>query len=95
VLTNSLQPHVDTNNRIRFTFGDSSYIPVAGDWDGHIGDTPGVFRPSTGAWVLTNSLQPHVDTGNRVRFTYGDGRYVPLAGNWDGYQGDNAGVAGA
>jgi hypothetical protein len=46
-LTNSLQPQVDTGNRIRLTFGDASYLPVAGNWDCFGGDNPGVFQPSS------------------------------------------------
>lgn len=87
VLTNSLQPHLDTGNRIRFSYGNGSYIPVVGDWDGDGDDTAGVFQPSTGNGALTNSLQTHIDTGNRIRSRYGDSSYVPLAGNWDGHGG--------
>jgi murein DD-endopeptidase MepM/ murein hydrolase activator NlpD len=92
VLTNSLQPQVDTADRIRLTYGDDSYIPVAGDWDGDGRDTPGVFQPSSGRWVLTNSLQPQVDTGNRIRLTFGDASYLPVVGDWDGDGRDNPGV---
>ena len=84
VLTNSLKPDVETGNRIRFSFGGTSYIPDAGDWDGDGVDTAGVFQPSTGRWVLTNSLQPHTDTGDRIRFKFGDKKYLPVVGDWNG-----------
>jgi hypothetical protein len=33
---------VDTGNRIRFTYGDGRYVPLAGNWDGYQGDNAGV-----------------------------------------------------
>ncbi len=92
VLTDSLQPHIDTGDRVRFSFGTANYIPVVGDWDGDGVDTPGVFRPSNGQWVLTNSLQPHIDRHDRIRFKFGSKAYIPVVGDWDGDGIDTPGV---
>lgn len=92
ILTNSLQPDIDKENRVRFSYGSSAYIPVSGDWDGDGVDTAGVYAPKTGRWVLTNSLTPEVDRSDRIRFTFGSKIYLPVVGDWNGDGKDSPGV---
>lgn len=62
-------------------YGNSNWIPLAGDWDANGTATPGVYDPSTGWFYLRNSLTSGpADTS----FQYGNLGWIPIAGDWDG-----------
>src|SRR5213080_3441496 len=49
-----------------FGYGNSSDVPLSGDWNGDGIDTPGVFR--SGAWYLSNGYAGSTD----ISFGYGN-----------------------
>ncbi len=60
--------------------GDTSDLPIAGDWNGDGISTIGVYRSSVGQFFLSNSnTTPAVD----YLFTFGNPDDAPLAGRWD------------
>ncbi|HEY5155269.1 MAG TPA: hypothetical protein VIJ47_11080 [Acidimicrobiales bacterium] len=62
-----------------FGYGNSTDIPVCGDWNGDGIDTPGIVR--NGVWYLTNTVgKPTAD----LTFGYGDVNDIPVVGDWDG-----------
>jgi DNA-binding beta-propeller fold protein YncE len=74
-----------------FNFGNSTDIPVTGDWDGDGFKDVGVFRPSTGQWLL--------DVGNKdfsnnpvTGISFGGPGDVPVVGHWLGGLTDYIGV---
>ena len=72
----------------RVVWGDSTDIPVAGDWDGDGRDEIGLFRPSTRMWYLdydNNGLSDY-------RVGWGDSTDIPVAGDWDGDGRDEIGL---
>ncbi len=71
-------------------FGDSSDLPVAGDWNGDGIATIGIYRPSTGEFFLKdeNTFGAPVV----YNFTLGNPGDVPFAGDWDGDGKDSVGV---
>ncbi|MDL1921870.1 hypothetical protein FBQ95_04595 [Chloroflexi bacterium CFX3] len=71
-------------------FGDSSDLPVAGDWNGDGIATIGIYRPSTGEFFLkdANTFGAPVV----YNFTLGNPGDVPFAGDWDGDGKDSVGV---
>jgi hypothetical protein len=75
----------------QFNFGNSTDIPVSGDWDGDGLKDVGVFRPSTGQWFL--------DVGNKdysnnpvAGINFGGPGDVPIVGHWLGGSTDYIGV---
>jgi len=76
---------------VRFGPRRSSWIPIAGDWDGNGTSTPGLYDPATGTFRLENSLSGGaadilfaVDFPNR--------RALPVAGDWNGDGRDTVGL---
>jgi serine/threonine protein kinase len=71
-------------------FGQRGDLPIAGDWDGTGLDSPGVFRPSTGAFYLAgdNSAAPRL----AHTLTFGQSGDLPIAGDWTGSGRDGVGV---
>ncbi|HEY7833867.1 MAG TPA: hypothetical protein VIG30_09880 [Ktedonobacterales bacterium] len=71
-------------------FGNSSYYPVAGDWNGDGIDTVGVYNSSTAAF----SLKDTNTTGAPVvyHFTFGKPGDIPIVGDWTGSGHDGVGV---
>ncbi|MET8996011.1 hypothetical protein [Amycolatopsis sp. NPDC004169] len=71
-------------------FGDA---PLAGNWDGVGGDTPGVVRaaPDSFTWLERNSLSSGTAD---ITFYYGNGTRTDsvVGGDWDGVGGDGPGV---
>jgi len=62
-----------------FGYGNSTDIPVCGDWNGDGIDTPGIVR--NGVWYLTNTVgKPTAD----VVFGYGGPGDIPVVGDWNG-----------
>ena len=74
----------------RFTFGLSTDLPVAGDWNGDGKDAIGVYRPSTRTWFLDYDNDGVWDK----RFTFGLSTDLPVAGDWNGDGKDSVGVYG-
>lgn len=71
------------------TFGASTSLPVAGDWNGDGVDTIGVFDPATGVFQLRNSNGAGAPTV--YNFTFGTPGAYPVAGDWDGDGKDGVG----
>ncbi len=70
--------------------GDTSDLPVAGDWNGDGVDTIGVYRNSTGFFFLSDS-----NTSPAVTYSplFGNPGDTPFAGRWAGTMvGDGIGV---
>ncbi|MEU1424388.1 trypsin-like serine protease [Kitasatospora sp. NPDC005751] len=86
-LSDSAQSNVST--RATFDFGESPMIPLAGNWDGIGGDTPGAYDPTTAHFYLTNSLDGGPSTTD---FGFGDRDDVPLVGRWDGGRTSEVGI---
>jgi glucose/arabinose dehydrogenase len=61
-------------------FGQSGWLPVAGDWNNDGVDTIGVFDPNNGVFHLRNSNTPGAAS---VVFAFGGAGDTPLAGRWD------------
>ena len=61
----------------------STWLPVAGDWDGVKGDSIGLYSQTTGSYYLRNSNAPGPAD---LTFRYGPApnTWVPVVGNWDG-----------
>src|SRR5205814_1410243 len=64
-----------------FAYGDASWLPLAGDWDGNGTITIGVFDPKSATFYLRNSNSAGAAD---MTFQFGGGGWVPLAGDWDG-----------
>ena len=73
---------------ITFVYGDTTVVPVTGDWDGDGDDTPGWYRPSDKSWHLKNSYS---SGPSDIAFVYGDTTVVPVTGDWDGDGDDTPG----
>jgi hypothetical protein len=71
--------------------GNSTLIPLSGDWDGDGDDTPGLYDPASGAFFLKNTNAPGPAD---IVFTFGAGGlgYVPIKGDWDGDGKDTVGL---
>jgi hypothetical protein len=93
-LTNSLtDPAVTDYGFVYGPAGDSSVIPVVGDWDGDGKDGVGWYRPGDASWHLINGLAAPA-SGSSIAFVYGEvgNRSVtPVAGDWDGDGKDGVG----
>jgi hypothetical protein len=70
------------------TWGASTDIPVAGDWDGDGKDEIGLYRPSTQMWYLDYDNNGASD----YRVTWGESTDKPVAGDWDGDGKDEIGL---
>jgi hypothetical protein len=84
--------YLDYNNNAlsdyRIRWGDSTDIPVTGDWDGDNIDENGLYRPSTQMWYLdydNNGM-------SNYRIKWGDINDIPVAGDWDGDNIDEIGL---
>ncbi|HEV2854175.1 MAG TPA: PQQ-dependent sugar dehydrogenase [Thermoanaerobaculia bacterium] len=76
---------------VRFGPRRSTWLPIAGDWDGNGTATIGLYDPATGTFRLENSLSGgaadvllQVDSPSR--------RALPLAGDWNGDGRDTVGL---
>lgn len=69
----------------------TSFVPLAGDWDGDGDSTPGLYDPANGAFFLKNS---NSNGPADVVFTFGAGgnTYIPVVGDWDGDGDDTIGL---
>ncbi len=76
-----------------FTYGPSpsSFVPVAGDWNGDGVDSGGLYDPASGAFFLRNANTPGPAD---LVFTFGGGGLglQPLAGDWNGDGVDTIGL---
>ncbi len=72
-----------------FLYGDGSFRPVAGDWNGDGVATIGVFRD--GHWRLDTNGNGRVDEGD-LEFDFGQAGDVPVVGDWTGDGIDKMGV---
>jgi outer membrane protein assembly factor BamB len=70
------------------TWGASTDIPVAGDWDGDGKDEIGLFRPSTQMWYLDYDN----NGASNYQVTWGASTDIPVAGDWDGDGKDEIGL---
>ena len=71
-----------------FVWGDSTDIPLSGDWNGDGKDTAGLFRPSTCTWYFN-----YDNAGlSEYSFVWGDSTDIPVAGDWNGDGKDTAGL---
>ncbi|WP_053647939.1 trypsin-like serine protease [Streptomyces sp. XY431] len=86
-LSDSARSNVST--RAAFDFGKSPLIPLAGNWDGIGGDTPGAYDPTTAHFYLTNSLDGGPSTTD---FGFGNCGDVPVVGRWDGGRTTEVGI---
>lgn len=77
----------------RFVYGgDSSDLPVLGDFDGNGVQDVGLFRRAIGRWyLLTQRVGSQVQADVQVRFG-GEPTDVPLVGDWDGNGRDDLAV---
>jgi hypothetical protein len=84
--------YLDYNNNgasdFKVKWGESTDIPVAGDWDGDNKDEIGLWRPSTRMWYLDYDSNGASD----FRVTWGDSTDIPVAGDWDGDNKDEIGL---
>lgn len=81
-----------TSADIQFVFGNSTDVPVAGDWDGDGYDNIGVFR--NGAFYLDvngNRIWDGVGGGDALA-SFGTTGDVPVIGDWNGDGKDDLGV---
>ena len=70
-----------------FTFGQQGDIPLACDWDGSGGSSPGIYRK--GGWLLATS---NTQDSSSTFLQYGDTNDVPVCGDWDGNGTQTVGV---
>jgi hypothetical protein len=89
----------NTIGSIEFTFNqngaDSTWVPIAGDWNGDGTDTIGLYNPSNSNFYLRNSNT----TGSAdIQLGFGwvptppDPSLIPIAGDWDGNGTDTIGL---
>jgi hypothetical protein len=82
-------PEPVATTTLQFDFGDSTDLPVFGDWNGDGNRTAAVFRLVTATWYLTNtddaSDPPQV-------LAYGNPGDKPLSGDWNGTGTETIGV---
>ena len=71
-----------------FVWGDSTDIPVVGDWNGDGKDEVGLYRPSTRRWYFNYDNTG----GSEYSFVWGDGTDIPVVGDWNGDGKDTAGL---
>lgn len=64
-------------------YGNSNWIPLAGDWNNDKVFTPGTYDPNTGTFYLSNSNVPG-GPPDTPSFAYGNIGWIPIAGDWDG-----------
>jgi C1A family cysteine protease len=72
----------------RVVWGESTDIPVAGDWDGDGIDEIGLYRPLTRMWYLDYDNSGLSD----YRVVWGESTDIPVAGDWDGDGMDEIGL---
>ena len=76
---------------LRFGPRRSSWLPLAGDWDGDGKTTVALYDPATGIFRLKNTLQgTRADILLRVDSPSPDA--LPVAGDWDGDGDDTVGL---
>jgi hypothetical protein len=66
---------------LQFSFGNTTDLPLFGDWNGDGRRTPAVFRPAIATWYLSN-IENASDAPQQV--SYGSPGDLPLAGDWTG-----------
>ncbi len=64
---------------LQVTWGESTDIPLAGDWDNDGLDEIGLWRPSTAAWYLDYDNSG----GSDFRISWGASTDIPVTGDWD------------
>jgi hypothetical protein len=75
---------------IAVNFGDSSWKPITGDWNGDLIDTVGAYNSATGVFYIRNS---NTSGGAETAFVLGNPNDTPIAGRWDpAMNNDGAGV---
>jgi hypothetical protein len=67
---------------ITVTFGNTTDLPVVGDWNGDGVDTIGVYNSTLGTFNLRDSNSPGAPTFT-YNFTLGNPGDQPIAGKWD------------
>ena len=69
---------------VRFGSTDSSWIPVAGDWNGNGTDTIAMYSRTQKTWYLKGSNTDGWGGITTVRFGSTDSSWIPVAGDWNG-----------
>ena len=77
---------------MRLRYGNSTLLPISGDWDGSGIDTVGNYDPITGEFNLRESNERGGGTLFTFIFKGGSADWMPLAGDWDGDGVDTIGV---
>lgn len=71
-------------------YGNTSHIPVYGDWNGDGVETPGVYIPALGQWHLNNHWTDNIAD---IAFAYGGPHTaIPVTGDWNGDDIDTIGL---
>jgi hypothetical protein len=76
-------------------FGQSTDIPVIGDWNGDGTDEVGVWRPSTDRFMLDTNGNGKWDGnagGDTLTGVFGQSTDIPVIGDWNGDGKDEVGV---
>jgi RHS repeat-associated protein len=81
--------HWDASETVSTTFGNSTDIPLAGDWNGDGIDEIGVWR--NGVWLLDLNGNYLWDAGD-LQFSFGLPTDTPLVGDWNGDGIDSVGL---
>jgi len=77
---------------VKFTFGNSTDIPVVGDWDGDGYDNIGVFRNGVFYLDLNGNRIWDAVGGGDLQVTFGITNDIPVIGDWNGDGRDDVGV---
>jgi hypothetical protein len=77
-ITNAMTP---TAAEATFTYGNTNWLPLIGDWNGNGTDTFGSYNPATATFYITNAASP---TTAEATFAFGNSGWTPLIGDWDG-----------
>jgi len=77
---------------VRFGSTDSSWIPVAGDWNGSGKDTIAMYSRTQKTWYLKDANIDGWGGITTVRFGSTDSSWIPVAGDWNGNGTDTIGM---
>ena len=72
--------------------GQSTDLPITGDWNGDGVDTPGLYRPSTSTFYLWDKWSGLSIASPDYTFALGSVGDKPITGDWDGDGKDGVGV---
>lgn len=64
-----------------FTYTNTSYLPLAGDWNGDGRTTVGAYDPATSIFYLQNS---NITSNPDTTFQFDNPGRLPITGDWDG-----------